>query len=121
MMRSPNTRRTRRVVFVLALLGVLWIEAPGSSLAIAATPTITAGPATVSVGDTFPIPISISSPVEVDSWQLDLSFLPSIVHANLVTEGPFLSSSGTQSTLFSPGVIDNTAGLISLVTDSFID
>ena len=84
-------------------------------------PTITAGSATVNVGDTFDIPISIASPLEVDSWQFDLSFVPSIIRANSVTEGLFLSSSGTQLTLFSAGVIDNTAGLISLVTDSFVD
>lgn len=36
-----------------------------------------------------------------------------------MTEGPFFSSAGT--TVFSPGIIDDTTGLISLVTDSFVD
>jgi hypothetical protein len=36
-----------------------------------------------------------------------------------VTEGPFMSAFGT--TLFTPGVIDNVTGLISLVADFYVD
>ncbi len=109
-----------RVALVLALASLLWIGLPKSSVAVP-TPTITAGSAIVNVGDTFDILISISSPVEVDSWQFDLSFTPSLLKANSVTEGPFLSSSGAKLTLFTPGVINNVAGAISLVADSFSD
>jgi len=90
-------------------------------LAYAAASTITAGSATVNVGDTFDIAVSIASPSEVDSWQFDLSFTASLLKANFVTEGSFLSESGTKTTLFSPGVIDNGTGHITLVTDSFVD
>src|SRR5262249_7838427 len=65
--------------------------------------------------------ISTSSPVEIDSWQFDLAFTASLLKANSVTEGSFLSESGTKTTLFSPGVIDNATGHITLVTDSFVD
>ena len=87
----------------------------------AAVPTITAGSATVNVGDTFDIAVSMSSPSEVDSWQFDLAFTATLLKANSVTEGPFLSELGTKTTLFGPGVIDNGTGHITLVTDSFVD
>jgi hypothetical protein len=74
---------------------------------------------TVNVGDTFIIPISIANTTDLTSWQFDLAFNSTIVKAISVTEGPFMSAFGV--TLFGPGAIDNTAGLISLVTDSYVD
>lgn len=74
---------------------------------------------TVGVGDTFTIPISITGATDLTSWQFDLSFDPSIVQANSVTEGPFMSAFGLTS--FGPGVIDNGTGMISLVTDAYVD
>ena len=84
-----------------------------------ADPVISAPFVTEGVGDTFTIPISISDAVDLTFWQFDLAFNPTIVQANSVIEGTFMSAFGI--TLFSPGVIDNTAGLISLVTDSYVD
>jgi len=74
---------------------------------------------TVGVGDTFTIPISITAATDLSAWQFDLVFDPTIVQANSLTEGAFMSSFGT--TFFGPGVIDNTTGLISLVTDGYVD
>jgi len=111
-------RAARVALLVVACLVVAAL--PISAYAVP-VPTITAGSATVNVGDTFHILISISSPTEVDSWQFDLAFTASLLKANSVTEGPFLSESGTKTTLFSPGVIDNGTGHITLVTDSFVD
>jgi Cohesin domain len=74
---------------------------------------------TVNVGDRFVVPISIADATDLTSWQFDLGFNPTIVNVDSVTEGPLMSSFGL--TLFGPGVIDNTAGLISLVTDSYAD
>ena len=84
-----------------------------------AVPVISAPFVTVGVGDTFTIPISITGATDLTSWQFDLAFSPAIVKANSVTEGPFMSAFGT--TLFTPGVIDNVTGLISLVADSYVD
>jgi len=84
-----------------------------------ADPIISAPFVTVNVGDTFIIPISIADATELTSWQFDLAFNPTIVNVSSVTEGPLMSSFGL--TLFGPGAIDNIAGLISLVTDSYID
>jgi hypothetical protein len=88
-----------------------------------AVPIVSAGTAAVNVGDIFTIPISYTSVGGVDpdltSWQFDLSFSPTVLQANVVTEGPFMASFGT--TLFTEGVIDNTTGLISLVAASYVD
>jgi Cohesin domain len=109
-----------RISLVLACL--LLIALPASSDATdPAIPVVTAGSDTVHIGDVFAIPISITDAIELTSWQFDLSFSPSIIKANTVTEGPFLSESGTKTTLFIPGVIDNVTGHITLVADSFAD
>ena len=74
---------------------------------------------TVGVGDTFTVPISITGTTDLTAWQFDLAFNPAIVQANSVNEGTFLSSFG--QTMYVPGFIDNTAGLISGVADAYID
>lgn len=84
-----------------------------------ASPVVFAGSAVVSNGATFTIDISITGAVDVASWQFSLEFDPSLLQANSVTEGAFLSSAG--ATLFVPGSIDNSAGLISLVADAYVD
>jgi len=86
-----------------------------------AEPVISAPFVTVGVGNTFTIPVLITGATALTSWQFDLAFDPTLVRANSVTEGPFLSSSGAQSTLFVPGFIDNGGGHILGVTDLFTD
>ncbi len=87
-----------------------------------AAPVVTVGLARVHAGDTFDIPILISGvddTVGLTAWQFDLSFEPDIVKPLAVTEGPFLANFGT--TLYSPGVTDDGAGTITLVTDAYVD
>jgi hypothetical protein len=109
---------------LLAIFLVVFCLAPRVGQAV---PIVTAGSDTVTVGDVFTIPISYASlPTDPDliSWQFDLSFDPTILQANAVTEGPFLSSFGTTltpPTTFIPGFIDNVTGLISGVADSYND
>jgi hypothetical protein len=105
----------RRLVAVLSF-ALLVVLAP---TLVEAVPEISAPFLTEGVGDTFTIPVSITGATDLTSWQFDLAFNPTIVTANSVTEGPFMSAFG--ATLFIPGVIDNGTGLISLVADSFID
>jgi hypothetical protein len=118
--REEDQTMIRRLVGLSVLLLVGLSLTPGLSHAI---PTVTAGSATVHVGDVFTIPVSITD-TDADAtglfaWQFDLAFKPSIVRALAVTEGPFMSSFGTTS--FTPGVIDNGSGLISLVADFYVD
>lgn len=81
--------------------------------------SITVDSDTVNVGDTFTINLNVADAVDLTAWQFDLSYNPLLVQANSVSEGPFLSLAGT--TFFIPGVIDNTAGLISGVSGAFVD
>jgi Cohesin domain len=106
---------TRTLLAALAMAAIVILQ----PLRVAADPVLSAPFVTVGVGDTFTIPISITGSTDVTSWQFDLVYSPSLVKANSVTEGPFMSAFGTTS--FTPGVIDNVTGLISLVADSYVD
>jgi hypothetical protein len=97
------------------LIGVLWLLQPQLSQATA----LTVDSLVVNIADVFHINLNIVDAVDLTSWQFDLAYNPTILQANLVTEGSFLSSAGT--TFFTPGVIDNTTGLISLVSTSYVD
>lgn len=97
------------------IIGIALLFSPQEGRAV----SFTVDSASVGGGNTFAINLHVTDVVKLTSWQFDLAYDPSILHANWVTEGPFLSSAGT--TLFIPGVIDNTAGLISLVAASFMD
>ena len=100
---------------VVGLLGAM-------PLAAAAAPIVTAQSASVLVGDTFSIDITVTDAADLTSWQFDLSFDPAIVTATNVTEGPFLAAFGTTltpPTLFGSGVM--AGGSIFGVTNSFVD
>lgn len=79
---------------------------------------LSAGSATEPVGATFAIPVSISNVTDLFAFQFDLSFDPSIVQLQSITEGPFLPTAGT--TFFLPGTIDNTAGTATFTADALI-
>jgi hypothetical protein len=108
------------VKYVQSLLAVLGVGAVVMSASPVAQATEIAAPfVTVNAGDPITIPISISDAADLTSWQYDLAFDPTIVQASLVTEGPFMSGFG--ATLFGSGVIDNSTGLVSLVTNAYVD
>lgn len=86
---------------------------------VAAAPVISVGSAIVTGPTTYDVPILITGAVDLTSWQFDLAFDPAIVQAIGVTEGPFLSSSGSKLTLFIPGFTSN--GLVSGVADFYSD
>jgi Cohesin domain len=104
-----------RTTLAQILVGVTLLCLPQQGHAV----SFTVGSATVSVGEVFTINLSVADAVNLTSWQFDLAYDPTILQANSVTEGPFLSSAG--STLFVPGFIDNTAGLIGGVSAFFTD
>lgn len=99
-------------------LAVLLMPQQGQAL------TFSVDSATVNVADIFSIDVHVADATDLTSWQFDLGYNPALLQAQLVTEGPFLASFGTTlfpPTVFSPGIIDNTTGLISLVTNAFAD
>jgi hypothetical protein len=83
-----------------------------------AIPVVSAGSATVTVGDIFTIPISITDAVDLTSFQFDLSFTPSLLQVTPtgVAESPFFTQGGP--TVFIPGLVDNINGEITLVADA---
>jgi len=77
-----------------------------SGIAVAQTTIVSISPSTqtVPLGQTFTIDITIDPDVAIVGAQFDLSFDPSLVRANSVTEGNLLKQGGA-STYFSPGTI----------------
>lgn len=114
-MRKSRQRKSMPWLLSSGLIGLVVLCIPHQGQAL----TVTVDSATVNVGDTVSLNINVADAVNLTSWQFDLGYDPTILHADLVTEGPFLSSAGT--TVFTPGIIDNSTGLISLVSDSFVD
>ena len=103
-----------RTTMVQGLIGLVLLLLPQQGHALSFTVDSDA----VSVSTTFDLNIEIADAVDLTSWQFDLAYDPTILQANSVTEGPFLLSTGGP-TAFSPGLIDNTTGLITLVTNSY--
>jgi uncharacterized protein (TIGR03382 family) len=106
---------TLRAVLALTLFALF-----ASPPRVDAIPLVSVGSATVNVGDTFTIPVSITGAVALTSFQFDLSFNALIlqVTATGVTESIFFTQG--DSTVFTTGVIDNTTGQILGVSDALI-
>ena len=78
---------------------------------------ISIGPASGSFG-AFTVPVNISSVTDLYAFQFDLSFDPAVLQLVGVSEGWFLPPGFPGSTIFFPGIIDNTAGTVTFVTDT---
>lgn len=76
-----------------------------------------AAPSSATVGTTVVVTVQIEDAVELGAWQFDLAYDPALLQLAAVLEGPFLASTGT--TFFSPGL--DLPGIVSLVTDSWVD
>jgi hypothetical protein len=117
-MREMNRlKRFKRLstTILQGLLGLALLLLPQQGHAL----SFTVDSVTANVGDTFFLNLNVVDAVDLTSWQFDLAYDPTLLQANLVTEGPFLASAG--STLFIPGFIDNSAGLIGGVSALFTD
>lgn len=116
---NMNEKSQRRIFHVcagvflltLACLTPLQVNADSTGL------TVTA-PSTVSQGDNFIVGVDISNVTDLDGFQFDLSFDPSVLQVTDVLEGTFLSTSG--STFFLPGSIDNTSGNVLFNADALL-
>ena len=85
---------------------------------VEAVSILSVGSATVAVGDTFTIPVSITDAVDLNRFQFNLSFDALILQAIGVTESAFFTLGDI--TVFIPGFIDNTTGQILVVSDALI-
>lgn len=112
---GPKMKRTLRIVLALASCAMLSL-----SPRVEAIPLLSVGSATVNVGDTFTIPVSITDALDLTSFQFDLSFNALIlqVTATGVTESAFFTQGDI--TVFVPGFVDNTNGWILGVSDALI-
>jgi hypothetical protein len=62
-------------------------------------------------GTTFSVDVKIDGVTDLASYQFDIGFDSTLIHALTVLEGPFLPSAGP--TLFVPGTIDISGGTVS--------
>lgn len=104
--------------FLALALGLALALSATVSEAVPILPNLEGGLATVNVGDTFMIDVSITDAVDLTNYQFDLGFDALILQANSVTEGSFLATGG--GTLFIVPFIDNVTGLISGVSNSLL-
>ena len=110
-MKHRNVSRLQALPVVLLLMAVLFL--PGIAFADPAT-TVAVDPPSkvVGVGETFTVDIVVDPDADIAGAQFGLSFDPSVLTANEVTEGNLLSQGGA-STYFIAGIIDNVAGTIT--------
>jgi hypothetical protein len=110
-MERRNVSRSLVLPVVLLLIAALFL--PYIAFAGPAT-TVTVEPASkaVGTGETFTVDVAVNPDTDIAGMQFSLSFDPSIVTANDVTEGDLFSQGGA-STYFIAGIIDNVAGTIT--------
>jgi hypothetical protein len=101
------------LISALLFLLVVGLFVPCIASADPAT-AVTVEPASkvMGVGETFTVDIVVDPDADIGGAQFSLSFDPSVVTANSVTEGNLLSQGGA-STYFISGIIDNVAGTIT--------
>ena len=83
------------------------------------TVTISAGDYTVPRNENFTVNITVNQTVPITGVQLDLSFNPSLVSVNNVTNGTLLTQDGAEA-YFINGTIDNTTGTLTGVAGTII-
>lgn len=102
--------------FLALALGLALALSATVSEAVPILPNLEGGLATVNVGDTFMIDVSITDAVDLTNYQFDLGFDALILQANSVTEGSFFATG--DPTLFVVAFIDTGIGLIGGVSNS---
>jgi len=85
-----------------ALCLVLFVGLCARSAAASPIVSIVPDSSTINQGDTFFLDVNITGVTDLYGFQFDLSYDPSILLANDISEGAFLASSGNP-TLFLPG------------------
>jgi adhesin HecA-like repeat protein len=90
-----------------------------SGSSVLATPIVSiVGPTTVAQGSMFAVDVNIANVTDLNAFQFDVGFNQNNLMAMSVAEGSFLPSGG--STVFIPGTIDNTDGVIAATADALV-
>jgi uncharacterized repeat protein (TIGR02543 family) len=92
------------IILLLVIVLPLPIKADESTLI-----QISPSSKTVSAGQTFSLDITCVPGQSIKSYELKISFNPSLLHINTVTEGTIFNG---YTTFFNAGTINNTAGTI---------
>jgi uncharacterized membrane protein len=104
--------------FILVLIFVLSIAITYTASLAQALPVIRLEPKdnTAAIGENFAVNVTVTGITEEKSlygWECRITFNPNILHAVDATEGPFLKTTGYDTTWLSPN-IDNAAGSIRI-------
>lgn len=86
---------------------------------LAAYPVLTVGSAILQEGSVFTIPVRIDGAGILTSWQFDFVYDPLALRVLSVSEGPLFRQFG--ASMFNPGVNDEAAGIVSLITNAYVD
>jgi hypothetical protein len=116
--KNKNMSRWLALPVILLLMAALFV--PGTVFADPATAVTVQPPSqNVGTGATFTVGIHVAPDTAIAGAQFYLNFDPSLLTANSVVEGNLLSQGGA-STYFSAGIINNTAGTITMVAGAII-
>jgi hypothetical protein len=114
-----KTRKWLVGLVILLLIGALF----SSTIMVSADPAtaVVVQPASkvVGIGETFTVDVYVTPDTQIAGVQFNLSFTPSVVTANTVTQGNLLTQGGA-STFFQTGTINNGAGTITNVAGAII-
>lgn len=106
----------RLATFVALFMIVVWPL--NSSATLIANVGIDPLNQVVNVGDSFSVDVYIENVSDLFAYQFDITFDSSIIEAQNITEGAFLSNVG--STFFLPGSIDNVGGTVNFNANTLI-
>ena len=107
--RGVQKRGLSLSMFCIMLLLLMIIVPPPLSADGPTLVQVNPASKTVSAGQTFSISISCTPGQTIKAYELKLSFNPTLLHANSVSEGTIFSG---YTTFFNAGTINNTAGTI---------
>jgi len=102
------------IIVIAILLGTLYAAGDEGDTIVSIDPSSQ----TVSAGDTFTINVSCVPGQPIKSFELELSFDPSLLTANSVTEGDIFDG---YTTFFISGTIDNNAGTITDIYNLIVE
>ena len=103
------------LVAVVLMLAAVPIAATDVAFAQVTLVYISPSSQTVSPGQVFTVDVYVEPAEPISGVQAALSFDPSLLTANSVTEGGLLNQGGTIPTFFIPGTINDSAGTIYLI------
>jgi hypothetical protein len=112
--KAGNFLKSAVIIFILTIIICLPIRV---SAAGGSTVSVSAPTQVISSGTQFTVNITVQPNTAIAGAQFNLSFNPSLVNVNSVTEGNLFNQNGAR-TYFVPGMINNNSGTITGVEDA---